>query len=33
MGACSMAPVIGIGDDIYGRLKADDIPGILEKYD
>lgn len=32
IGACGLAPVITINDDVYGRLVADDIPGILEKY-
>ena len=32
IGACGLAPVITINDDVYGRLVADDIPGILAKY-
>lgn len=32
IGACGLAPVIMINDDVYGRLVADDIPGILQKY-
>jgi len=32
IGACGLAPVITINDDVYGRLTPDDIPGILEKY-
>jgi NADH:ubiquinone oxidoreductase subunit E len=32
IGACGLAPVIMINDDVYGRLDASDIPGILEKY-
>ncbi len=32
IGACGLAPVLTINDDVYGRLVADDIPGILEKY-
>ncbi|NLK39745.1 MAG: NAD(P)H-dependent oxidoreductase subunit E [Clostridiales bacterium] len=32
IGACGLAPVITINNDVYGRLKADDIKGILEKY-
>lgn len=32
IGACGLAPVITIGDDVYGRLVVDDIPKILEKY-
>ena len=32
IGACGLAPVITVNSDVYGRLTADDIPGILEKY-
>ena len=32
IGACGLAPVITVNDDVYGRLTADEIPGILKKY-
>lgn len=32
IGACGLAPVIMINDDVYGRLTADEVEGILEKY-
>ncbi len=32
LGACGLAPVIMINDDVYGRLGEDDIPGIIKKY-
>jgi len=32
IGACGLAPVLTINEDVYGRLKVDDIPGILSKY-
>ena len=32
LGACGLAPVMMINDDVYGRLVPDDIPGILDKY-
>lgn len=32
IGACGLAPVMMINDDVYGRLVADDVEGILEKY-
>ena len=32
VGACGLAPVIMINDDVYGKLTADAIEGILEKY-
>ncbi|MEG2174344.1 MAG: NAD(P)H-dependent oxidoreductase subunit E [Oscillospiraceae bacterium] len=32
IGACGLAPVMTINDDVYGRLTPDDIDGILAKY-
>lgn len=32
IGACGLAPVIMINDDVYGRLVVDDVPAIIEKY-
>lgn len=32
IGACGLAPVININDEIHGRLKVEDIKGIIEKY-
>lgn len=32
VGACGLAPVITVGDDVYGRLTPDKIPEILERY-
>ncbi len=32
IGACGLAPVITINEDVYGRLSESEIPGILEKY-
>lgn len=32
LGCCSLAPVIMIDDQTYGKLTPDAIPGILEKY-
>ena len=32
LGACGLAPVMMINDEVYGRLDPDDIPGILAKY-
>jgi len=32
IGACGLSPVITVNDDVYGRLKPDQIEGILEKY-
>lgn len=32
IGACGLAPVFTINDDVYGRLVPEDIPGIVAKY-
>ncbi len=32
LGACGLAPVMMINDEVYGRLTEDEIPSILEKY-
>ena len=32
IGACGLAPVITINDDVYGRLVPEDVKGILAKY-
>ncbi len=33
VGACGLAPVMMINDEVYGRLTPDEIPAILAKYD
>lgn len=33
IGACGLAPVMTVNEDVYGRLTADMIPGILAKYE
>lgn len=33
IGACGLAPVITINEDVYGRLVTDDIEDILKKYE
>ena len=33
LGACGLAPVMTIGEKVYGRLTPDDIPGILKEYE
>ena len=32
LGACGLAPVMMINDDVYGRLTPDQIPDIIAKY-
>lgn len=33
IGACSLAPVMTVNDEVYGRLTVDDIDGIISKYE
>ncbi|MDD6035337.1 MAG: NAD(P)H-dependent oxidoreductase subunit E [Lachnospiraceae bacterium] len=33
IGACGLAPVMTINDDVYGRLTADEIANVLAKYE
>ena len=32
LGACGLAPVMMVNDEVYGRLTPDEIPGIIAKY-
>ncbi len=32
IGACGLAPVIMINDDVYGRLTPAEIPAIINGY-
>ena len=32
LGCCGLAPVLTIGEEVYGRVVPDDVPGILAKY-
>ena len=33
IGACSLAPVVTINDEVYGKLVPADIDGIIDKYE
>ncbi|MBQ7861536.1 MAG: NAD(P)H-dependent oxidoreductase subunit E [Clostridia bacterium] len=33
IGACGLAPVMTINDDVYGKITAADVKGILAKYE
>ncbi len=33
IGACGLAPVVTVNDEVFGRLTADDVDGIIDKYD
>ena len=32
IGACGLAPVLTVNEDVYGRLTTDDVAGIIAKY-
>ena len=32
IGACGLAPVLTVNEDVYGRLTTDDVEGIVAKY-
>jgi len=32
IGACGLAPVLTVNEDVYGRLTVDDVEGIIAKY-
>lgn len=32
VGACGLAPVMMIDEDVYGKLTADNVSGIIDKY-
>ena len=32
IGACGLAPVLTVNDEVYGRLTVDDVEGIIAKY-
>jgi NADH:ubiquinone oxidoreductase subunit E len=32
LGCCGLAPVLVVNEDVYGRISAKDVKGILEKY-
>lgn len=33
IGACGLAPVVTINDEVYGKLVPDDVDGILDEYE
>ncbi len=33
VGACGLAPVMLVNEDVYGRMTPDQVPGILAKYE
>ena len=32
VGACGLAPVMLVNDDVYGKVTAEEVAGILKKY-
>lgn len=33
IGACGLAPVMMVNDDVHGRISVDDVKDILDKYE
>jgi NADH:ubiquinone oxidoreductase subunit E len=33
VGTCGLAPVVIIGEDLYGPMKVDGVPRLLKKYE
>lgn len=33
IGACGLAPVLTVNDEVFGRLTVDDVDDILKKYE
>lgn len=33
IGACGLAPVVTINDEVYGKLVPDDVDAIIDKYE
>ena len=33
IGACGLAPVLTVNDEVFGRLTVDDVEDILKKYE
>ncbi len=32
IGACGLAPVLTVNEDVYGKLTVDDVEGVIAKY-
>jgi NADH-quinone oxidoreductase subunit E/NADP-reducing hydrogenase subunit HndA len=32
VGACGLAPIVMVDDKVYGRVKLEDLEGILDEY-
>jgi len=32
VGACGLAPIMMVNDDVHGRISVDDVKGILDSY-
>ena len=33
IGACGLAPVVTINDEVFGKLVPDDVDGIIDRFD
>ena len=32
IGACGLAPVLTVNEEVFGRLTVDDVPDIIKKF-
>ncbi|MGL1891344.1 MAG: NAD(P)H-dependent oxidoreductase subunit E [Spirochaetaceae bacterium] len=32
VGCCGLAPLVTVGDEVFGKISADDLPEIIAKY-
>jgi NADH-quinone oxidoreductase subunit E len=32
VGCCGLAPVLVIGDEVFGKVTKDQLPGIISKF-
>ena len=33
IGACGLAPVVTVNDEVFGKINADDVDGIIDRFD
>ena len=33
IGACGLAPVVTVNDEVFGKLNADDVDGIIDRFE
>ena len=33
IGACGLAPVVTVNDEVFGKINSDDVDGIIDRFD